>query len=447
MSSRIGHRTRLYRKAALAVTFAVALLVALLVPGFAQYAKKRQVSKGPRAVGLLELAANGKAHLIAVSIMIDGKFYDASAYKADPVPMALQPDTVYEGVKSGAPQGLFTVAGAIPQKDAWVADGKWKSEADIEADKARAKAEAAKKAYKAPEDSSGPPKLRRAPNSGSDSSSQTQPASSAPSTKDQTAPASGSATNSKPTSEDKPSAKNSRASESSGQVDAPDRPILRRQAPSETTQEQTKTGNDVEPLSGPIQLIPAVSDSGGPEARPYTYELKPDEQQKFLKGMLAMASDEVEARAAHLRGESETPANRPAKAGSRATSKSAAKGPAPEFQDVQLKIFDLTSSNEPVLVFTANASIPNSKLNLRYTIALIAREDIYAELHKVFAQTTDDQHLDVLPKYEFIDAVDADGDGRGELLFRTTSASGQAFSIYAVIGDRLWPLFEGKPGA
>jgi len=437
--SQLGYRTRLYRKAALGVIFAAVLLVAFLVPGFAQYAKKRQVSKGPRAVGLLELAANGKAHLIAVSIMIDGKFYDASAYKADPVPMALQPDTVYEAVKSGAPQGLFTVSGAMPQKDAWIADGKWKSQADIEADKARAKAEAAKKAYKAPEDPSGPPKLHRAPNSGSDSSaSQTPPASSAPKTKDQTSTSSGA--NSKPSSQDAGSAKSSKSSDSaSAEVDAPDRPILRREAPSETSHEQTKSGNDVEPLSGPIQLIPAVSDSGGPEARPYTYELKPDEQQKFLKSMLAMASNEVERRAAHLLGESETPVRHPAKAGAR--------GPAPEFQDVQLKIFDLTSSNEPVLVLTANASIPNSKLNLRYSIALVAREDIYAELHKVFAQTTDDQHLDVLPKYEFIDAVDADGDGRGELLFRTTSASGQAFNIYAVIGDRLWPLFEGKPAS
>ena len=190
-------------------------------------------------------------------------------------------------------------------------------------------------------------------------------------------------------------------------------------------------------MKGPIQLIPAVSDADGPEPRPYTYELKPEEQQKFLQKMLAMASADVQARAAHLSAQAEPSA----KAG-----KSARAAGAPEFQDVQLRIFDLTNSNEPVLVLTANATIPNSKLNLQYSTAVVAREDIYAELHKVFAQTTDNQHLDVLPKYEFIDAVDADGDGRGELLFRTTSDAGSAFSIYAVIGDRLWPLFAGKAG-
>ncbi len=46
---------------------------------------------------------------------------------------------------------------------------------------------------------------------------------------------------------------------------------------------------------------------------------------------------------------------------------------------------------------------------------------------------------------ELIDAVDADGDGRGELLFRQISDAGKAFIFYRVIGDRLWPLFEETP--
>jgi hypothetical protein len=431
-------RTRLYRKAAPAVIFAL-LATTAVVSAFGQYGKKRQISKGPRAVGLIELAANGKAHLVPIAIMIDGKFYDAGAYKADPVPMALQPETVYEAAKSGASDGLFTVAGAMQGKNSWIADGKWQSEAEIEADRTRRRAEAAKRSEKAPEVIGGPPKLRRAPHSGSDSSSApTQP--SAPPSQN---PSSNSgSTSSAPSSTQKPGSSNSgtpnTTTESPAFPDAPDRPILRRQPASEATQEQTKPGNEIKPLQGPIQFIPAISDSGGPEARPYTYELKSDEQQNFLKKMLALASDEVEARARHLSAESED--NPKARRNAHST-------PAAEFQDVQFHVFDLTNSNEPVLVLTATASIPNSRLNLQYMTALVAREDIYGDLHKVFAQTTDPQHLDVLAKYDFIDAVDADGDGRGELLFRTTSDSGTAYSIYAVIGDRLWPLFEGKPGS
>jgi hypothetical protein len=46
---------------------------------------------------------------------------------------------------------------------------------------------------------------------------------------------------------------------------------------------------------------------------------------------------------------------------------------------------------------------------------------------------------------ELIDAVDADGDGRGELLFRRTFDDGSAYAIYRVTADRLWPLYEGTP--
>lgn len=433
------------------------IFVSLILPAaLAQFAKKRQVSKGPRAVGLLELAANGKAHLIPVTIMIDGKFYDAGAYKANPTPMALQYQTVYEAVESGVSKGLFTVSGALQEKDAWVGDGKWRSQADIDAEKARLKAQRAKLAQKAPEDPSGPPRLRRAPNSEGDSAS--TPAQTGQNTPPQK-PSSGSGSSSSAPAQPPPSVTKSGASTSNSEsspsyVDAPDRPILRRQAASDETHDQTKGGNEDEPLKGPIQLMPAVSDAGGPEPRPYTYQVKPEEEQNFLKKMLAMASDDVDARAAHLRAESEPETEQAPRLEAKNRPKTPTKTtkprrsvPAPQFQDVQLKVFDLTNANEPVLVLTATASIPNSKLNLQYSTAIVAREDIYGDLHKVFSQTTDNQHLDILPKYEFIDAVDADGDGRGELLFRTRTDSGSAYSIYAVIGDRLWPLFEGKPAS
>ena len=83
--------------------------------------------------------------------------------------------------------------------------------------------------------------------------------------------------------------------------------------------------------------------------------------------------------------------------------------------------------------------------DLQYFITLVAREDIYGDLHKAFSKITDTQHLDALPRYELIDAVDADGDGRGELLFRQISDAGKAFVLYRVIGDQLWPLYEGAP--
>ena len=400
----------------------------------AQYAKKRKPDTGPRAVGLLKIDAKGRAQLIPVAIRIDGKFYDAGAYKADPVPMALQPETVYEGVKSGVSQGLFTTAGAARTPEGWFADGKWRTNAQIEANKARAKAEAEKKAQKASDEpvNGGPPRLRRPgdpppPSSSKAPDAQKTPPPNSAGSASSPAPAPSTSSTSSPST--------SSAKDSTPPPTDSGRPVLHRQDPSETSHEQTKV--TPEDMKGEFQWVPAISDAGGPESRPYGYEMKPDEEAAFLKKMLALAGPEVTARA----GISEQGAGPKPKA----PEKSARLMHAPQFQNVQMRVFDLSNSNEPVLILTANATVP-SRADVVFIVALVAREDIYGDLHKVSAMLTDSQHLDQLPKYDFIDAVDADGDGRAELLFRLTSDAGSAYAIYSVIGDRLWPLFEGKPG-
>jgi hypothetical protein len=88
---------------------------------------------------------------------------------------------------------------------------------------------------------------------------------------------------------------------------------------------------------------------------------------------------------------------------------------------------------------------PVAAADLQYFVTIVAREDIYGDLHKVAAKITDTQHTDALPRYELIDAVDVDGDGRAELMFRQISDAGKAYAIYRVIGDTLWPLYEGTP--
>jgi hypothetical protein len=83
--------------------------------------------------------------------------------------------------------------------------------------------------------------------------------------------------------------------------------------------------------------------------------------------------------------------------------------------------------------------------DLQYIITLVARDDIYGDLQGV-RQRHGYPAFRRFVSPELIDAVDADGDGRGELLFRQVSDAGSAFVLYRVIGDRLWPLFQGTPG-
>jgi hypothetical protein len=438
----------------------------------AQRPHREAADKGPRAMGLLELAPNGKAHLIPVTIMVNGEFYDASEYKASPVPMSLDTGTVYEAVKTGVSQGLFTVKGAIAGVRTWRGEGTWQSEAEMKAEAAKKKlAAAAEKSTKkknTDEEEGGPPVLRRAgpaksgssdkaasDKSGSDGSKTSASVPSTPSVE-----AASSSGNTPPASTSKPPAAASAdvpSPSSSSDEDDPNRPQLRRgKAPAEKVQPVTaapqrpargsQVATPMADSSAELQMIPAISDAGGPEARSFAFDVKEDESRKFRTEMLALAAVEVRARADSERSEM------PATTAHTTTRKGkAAKLPDPTFEDLQLRVFDLSTSNEPVLVLTAKAHVPASKTgdnadSPTYSLTLVAREDIYGELHKALSNVTDNKHLDVLPRLDLIDAVDVDGDGRGELLFRRVSDVGSAYVVYRVIGNRLWPLFQGAIG-
>jgi hypothetical protein len=121
--------------------------------------------------------------------------------------------------------------------------------------------------------------------------------------------------------------------------------------------------------------------------------------------------------------------------------------PAGKFTEVKFGAYDPSTTNEPIFVFEGNTPVLDklSGKELPNHVMLVVRQDIYAEFHVIFSSISDPTHMDSQPRCEFVDVVDAEGDGYGELLFRRTYESGRAFSVYRVIGNQLWPLFEGKP--
>jgi hypothetical protein len=442
---------RLYRNRWRSVTLA-ALALFLAALAAAQFAGRPKADKGPRALALLELAPNGKGHLVPVVIMIDGEFYDASAYKAAPVPMALDSGTVYEAERTGASLGLFTVSGALqgPSKT-WLGAGTWLP-AGSAPRKTAQKAESKPRGIDMDEENKPPVLHRRAepesPKPAAPAAPPNPPAATPPPAAAPAAPPPP-----PPTAAPEPAAE-----------DDSNRPVLRRGKPSPLPNDDFPAPAPVGPSSkasapanaalatlstGGVQVIPAISDADGPEPHPYTYPMKPGEEDQFRQKTLAMAAIEIRARvqqlvAATLGAPPPSPAPHAGKAAP------SPKSPQPIFGEVQLHVFDLSSSNQPVLVLAARAHMPPGRnsgpAGLEYAITLVARSDIYGELHKAFCAVTDTAHLDVLPRYDLIDAVDADGDGRGELLFRKVSDAGSAFALYRVIGNQLWPLFEGTPG-
>ncbi len=267
------------------------------------------MDKGPRALGLIELAANGKAHLIPITIMYDGRFYDAGAYKAAPVPMALEAGTVYEAVKSGVSRGLFTVTGAARAGSSWIGEGTWKSAEQLAA--AAAKREVLQAKPTEPE-SDRPPVLRR---SGSEKPKPPETAKPAPAS-----------TSSTPTP-----APTAPAASAPPEQEDPNRPVLKRgkssseaQPPAKSVASSTIPTASAKPAnpaatSSSIQLIPAISDAGGPEPSSYAFSTKPEEEQQFRKKILALAADEVRARDRQLAAETiaaSVPTRRPSRGSS-----------------------------------------------------------------------------------------------------------------------------------
>ena len=202
-----------------------------------------------------------------------------------------------------------------------------------------------------------------------------------------------------------------------------------------------------QPQSG--HTYPAISDAGNYEIRSLLYAMTPAEKEERGKPMLALALEEVTKYRSKRQQENttekaapKTTAKAPAKPGMKATA------PAPKFvvADSDLRAFDLDFSNSPTLVLTAKVSAPPAKaggFTFDYFVTVVARVDINGEAQKVFSSVTDNNHLDAFPRLEIIDAVDADANGRGDLLFRQHSDSSVSYALYRVYPYQMVKVFEG----
>lgn len=474
-------------------------------PGERKAPRKKEA--GPRAVGVLQMAANGKATLVPVAILVNGKFYDASAYKADPVPMALDSGNVYEGERTGNSLGLFTVNSALhgnaPNvQSPWIGTGSWLPKGTENAGPA-IKAEAtpvgidstegpprltknpaavnptppasketppaAKPPSSAPPSGDEPPRLNKPKSDASDSagSGQSAPTSSAPGKPADSkagTPASGTPkpADAKPGDAKPGDAKTERPNvpaSDSGASEA-NRPRLRRGKPPESFAEETVPGyskfgatpstDKGKPVDSatatPVDLIPAISDASGPDPRSYQFDWIKGEEGDRRQQMTTLAKEQLQA---YLGAQAKAKVAG-GSGGPKGPGASSRKAPEPVLEDIRMIAYDLWNNNVPVIVFRADAHLPpppagrpqSADTQLQYSILLVAYPDIYGNLRKIYSGVTDKYHLDITPRLELVDAVDADGDGRGELLFKKTSDAGNGWVIYRVTPDKLWKMFD-----
>ena len=444
---------------------------------------KKPAKRGPRALGVVEFLPKGDARLVPVALWIDGKYYDASFYDANPTPMALQPETLYEALNYGEPTGWFTVTMPRQVNGNWIADGKWKPQTAFDAKVAEQAAKQPKPKPRSPtDDDSGPPVLRRSPSSGSpDAATASSGGNSSSSSGNNPPPAAAQDDSDRPTLKNSsppsaadssrptlgPDASQAKAAPAAASLSPdendPDRPLLHRGKPAPQSSAAASAiatpkadAGKTPPLNAsaptpkasgapnapqPGRAYAAISDAGVYETRSLLYPMTAPEKEERGRPMLALAIDEVRSYASKHEA-----VKAPAKPGAKATAK-------PQnftVADYDLRAFDLDFSNSPTFVLTARVPAPPAKpatdKDLDYFVTVVARVDINGQTQKIFSSVTDNNHLDAFPRLEIIDAVDADANGRGDLLFRQHSDGGISYALYRVYPYQMVKIFEGGAG-
>jgi hypothetical protein len=394
---------------------ASALFVLVCATAFTTAMAQRRKAHKLRATAVVEVTTDSAGvvatRVFPVTILDEGSFHDASIYKTSPRPMALDNGIVYEAQTAGIPVGYATILSST-NNNGWTALGKWK-----------AASEAPKKAetptpVAATDDR---PMLHRGTNSSSDSGN--SPAGAA------TASAAAPAASPSPTPDSTPAA-------SSSSEDA-DRPVLRRRTPEKTDEEKTSQPAPPTPAAGTVpktrtpMVVPgtrtfvAVSDTEPADVRSFAFKWKAGEEEQMEAKMRKLALAQLPRENAQL-----TPNS---------------------LQNVVMRSFDLDMSNDAVIVLSAE--VPGSylapggktapgKFVSRY-VTVIARVDFEGVPQKLASSVTDSSRLDVAPRLELIDAVDVDGDGLAELLFREYSFDDKSFIIYGVGRSTVTKVFEG----
>ncbi len=416
-------RQPLYRNPRRAV-ICCALLAGLVAGAVGQAPRPRQKEPALRALAVLELTGDSKAlgrgRLGPVYVLEDGKYYDAGLYKVRPRPMAVEAGTVYEAERSGEPAGLFTVEQAVERERAWFAVGGWVPREFEQAKPAKSVT------VKTGEDDE-PPVLRR-PKPGGDKAEGKAPGQRPGGTPAGATPAGATPAEAPPEPED------------------PDRPVLRRGKPRQRQQDAAAFLEEFAKSSvsvanrGPERLV-AISDASLPPRRPYAFPWVRDEEERLTRAITEMAQT---ALAKSLEAQASKPGSAKPASGARRAKRPQPAAP-PVLEDVRVHAFDLNNDNNVEVVLTARhtAAATAGEAARNYYVTLVAAVAIGGELRRLLASVTDEQRLDSVPRLELIDAVDAEGNGDGELLFRRVGRTRQSYELFRVGMDKLWTLFEG----
>jgi hypothetical protein len=456
--------SRLWIKAA--VLLALAAFVFIL-PAPAQY--PGQITKPDtnapdlRAVAVFEWTgdeAHPKAGRLVPVCIYDGQdLNDAGVYLTHPEPLALESDVEYQLQHDGQPSGLFDIDISAREQGGWVGHGKWRPLAKPKPaptqvakidqdDDAQSDVPILHRKHHADDSAGG------GSNSGSGSGSSSGSGSNAPApdpdrptlhksgdaSTTNSGASSGSASGSGSGGDSSnPKLKKKRKGDDAGYVEDvatstdPDRPHLFYGKPS-------SYGAPVLPnlfgLPVDMQQTVAVSDAIDRPEHLWNYTWSNPEDEDKMK-----AAMEDLARTALGLNPPPAPKPKPKSAATHKTLKPAAPPPAPLLVE-QFRVFELAYGSGATMVLSAHTTGAGAQEKF---VTLIAQPDLYGGIVVLVKNVTDAAHLDLTPRMRLVDAVDAEADNRGELLFEFRGATQRQFALYRVLRGDATRIFLSGP--
>jgi hypothetical protein len=493
--------SRLWIKATVLVAFAALFLTfsaGAQYPG--QIAKPETNAPDLRAVAIFEWTGD-EAHpkngrLVPICIYDGQDLNDAGVYLSQPEPLALQSDVEYQLQHDGVPSGLFDIDTSAREQGGWVGYGKWLpmpaakaptrvAKVDVDQDDAQSDVPVLHRKHHAGDsgaDDSAGSASGGSGGSGSGAGSDSSSGGPAPDPDgptlhkggDASTTGSGSGSNSGGSS----------SGDSSAPPSDPDRPVLRR------TDDGSATGSDSgspklkkkkkdsdeayvdsvtnstdpdrphlffgKPSGYGAPVLPtllglppnmrqtvAVSDATDRPEHPWNYTwANPDDEDKMKSEMedqarIALGLDAAPAAPARTASKTASKASTAHK-----SARPAASVPPAPLLIEQFRVFELAYGSGATMVLSAHTMATGAQEKF---VTLIGQPDLYGGVVVLMKNVTDAAHLDLTPRMRLVDAVDAEADNRGELLFELRGATQRQFTLYRVLRGDARQIFLSGP--
>ncbi len=455
-------------------------------PGHVDPKAKENVAN-PRAVAVLEWTGTaGKpsaSRLVPVTVFDAGALQDGGLYLARPQPLALDSGTEYELENAGQPSGWFEVYTAGEVRGDWFGFGAWKPFTTPTPKKLPPAKELPKvvkeenagggphfKGKSGPTettDSAGTGKAGgQTSGQGSSGDGGTQGTSSQPAG----APATEASDPERPTlrrrTEGVSAGKRNADAPSETAVVAgadPDRPHLTRGGAGDGVSGGSAMPAQLQGTPPGLQQMIAVSDATNREPQSFRYEwADPADAQRYQSQMESMAKQAVAKAAGSAPRAKTDPGGLKTGAIRQPTRSEAAIAPrqkrwaagrggvqaaaSVKLGNVQFQNYALTYGGGATLVLTADVNDASAAEDAPgKSVTVIAQPDIYGTLRVLFTAVSDPAHPEDTPRMRLVDAVDAAGDRRGDLLFELRGAHDRRFALYRVAAGRVDQVFATDP--